>query len=75
MYSRVNLKMKKPTLCSHFTWTAFIELYFTVAFLLIWKIWKDQFAAKVGGMGDFKKLRGMILKWGIDTPLRTMYYF
>ena len=51
MYSRVNLKMKKPTLCSHFTWTAFIELYFTVGFLLIWKIWKDQFAAKVGGWG------------------------
>ena len=50
MDSRVNLKMKKPT-CSHFTRAVFIELYFTVAFLLIWKIWKDQFAAKVGGWG------------------------
>ena len=30
-----------------------------------------------GGMGDFKKwvvveMGGMILKWGIDTPLQTM---
>ena len=29
--------MKKPTLCCCFTWIVFIELNFTVAFLLIRK--------------------------------------
>ena len=61
MYFRVNLKMKKPTLCCYFTWIVFIELYFTVAFLLIRKTWEDQFAGKVGGRGV-----------RVDTPLRTM---
>ena len=33
-----------------------------------------------GGMGDFKKWgdpsnEGMILKWGFDTPLRTMLHY
>ena len=37
MYIRVNLNMKKPTLCC-FTCIALIELNFTVAFLLIKKI-------------------------------------
>ena len=46
--------MKKPTLLCCFTWIVFIELNFTVAFLLIWKTWDDQFAGKVGD-GDFKK--------------------
>ena len=46
MYFRVKLKMKKPTLCCCFTWIVFIELNFTVAFLLIRKIWDDQFAGK-----------------------------
>ena len=43
MYFRVNLKMKKPTLCCCFTWIVFIELNFTVAFLLIRKTWNDGF--------------------------------
>ena len=34
MYFIVNLKMKKPTLCCCFTWIAFIELNFMVAFLV-----------------------------------------
>ena len=38
IYFRVNLKMKKPTLCCCFTWIVFIELNFTVAFLLIRKL-------------------------------------
>ena len=39
-----------------FTWIVFIELNFTVAFLLIKKAWDDQFSSKVGGgIGDFKK--------------------
>ena len=41
MYFRVNLKMKKPTLCRCFTWIVFIELNFTVTFLLI--TWNDGF--------------------------------
>ena len=47
MYFRVNLKMKKPTLCCCFTWIVFIELNFTVAFLLIRKTWDDRFAGKL----------------------------
>ena len=35
MYFRVNLKMKKKTLCCCFTWIVFNELHFAVAFLLI----------------------------------------
>ena len=49
MYFRVNLKVKNPTLCCCFTWIEFIELNFTIAFLLIGKTWDDQFAVKVGG--------------------------
>ena len=37
MYFRVTLKMKKATLCCRFSWIAFIERNFTVAFLLIRK--------------------------------------
>ena len=51
MYFRVNLKMKKPTLCCCFTWIVFIELNFTVSFLLIRKTWDDRLASKVGGWG------------------------
>ena len=47
MYFRVNLRMKKPTLYCCFTWIVFIELTFTVAFLLI----DDRFAGKVGRWG------------------------
>ena len=49
--------MKKPTLCCCFTWIVFIELNFTVVFLLIQKTWDEGFAGKVGGIGDFKKQR------------------
>ena len=59
MYFRVNLKMKKPTLCCCFTWIVFIELNYTVGFLLIKKTWEDRFVGKVGeGMLEFKKWRG-----------------
>ena len=51
MYFRVNLKMKKPTLCSCFTRIVFIGLNFTVAFLLIRRTWDDRFAGKVGDGG------------------------
>ena len=54
MYFRVKFKMKKPTLCCCFKWIVFIELNFTVAFLLIRKTWDDRFVGKVGGMRDFK---------------------
>ena len=46
MYFSVNLKIKKATLCS-FTGILFIELNFTVAFLLIRKTWDYQFAGKM----------------------------
>ena len=66
---RVNLKMKKATLCCCCIWIVFIEINFTVAFLLIGKTWDDGFASKGCGMEDFKKwgggilvMRGMILK-------------
>ena len=39
MYFRVNLRMKKLTLCCSFTWIVFIKLNFTVALLLIRKTW------------------------------------
>ena len=42
----------------YFTFIVFIDLNFTVAFLLVRKTWDDQFADKVGGMGDFKKWLG-----------------
>ena len=47
MHFRVNLKMKKPTLYCRFTWIVFIELNFTVAFLLVRKTWDGQFVGKV----------------------------
>ena len=40
--------MKKPTLYCCFTWIVFIELNFTVAFLLMRKPWDDRFAGKAG---------------------------
>ena len=51
MYFRVNLKMKKPTLCCCFTWIVFIELNFSFAFLLIRKTWDDRFVGKVEEWG------------------------
>ena len=69
MYFRVNLKMKKPTLSCCFTWIVFIELNFTVAFLLIRKTWHDRFTGKVGEC-EILRNGGMILKLGGGgTPL------
>ena len=82
MYFRVNLKMKKSTLCFCFTWIVFIQLDFTDAFLLIRKTWDDRFVSKVGeGGGRWGILRngaGLVMGddfemgEGVDTPLRTM---
>ena len=47
MYLRVNLKMKKPTSCYCFIWIAFIELNFTVAFLLISQTWDGRFVGNI----------------------------
>ena len=41
--------MKKPNLYYCFTWIVFLELNFTVVFLLIRKTWDDIFADKVKG--------------------------
>ena len=49
MYFRVNLKMKKPTLCCCFTWIVFIKLNFTFAFLLIKKTWNGRFIGNIVG--------------------------
>ena len=73
MYFRVNLKMKKPTLCCCFTWIVLIELNFTVTFLPIRKTWDEEFASKVGEWGILRNegilvMRGMVLKWGVDAP-------
>ena len=64
MYLRVNLKMKKPTLCCCFTWI-FIELNFTAAFLLIRKTWDDGFAGEVWGWESLRN-GGGILDGGQD---------
>ena len=48
MHFRVNLKMKTPTLSCWFAWVVFIELEFTLAFLLIRKAWVDRFVSKGG---------------------------
>ena len=53
MYFRVNLKMKKPTLCCGFTWMKFIQLNFKVAFLLTRKTWDE-----VGGWGILRNRGG-----------------
>ena len=56
--------MKKATLCC-FTWIVFIEIHFTVAFLLIRKTWDDRFAGKVGGWGILRNGGGDDFeKWG-----------
>ena len=80
MCFRVNLKMKKPTLCCCFTLIVFIELNFTVAFLLITQTWNDRFAGKVGGSGILRN-RGDLsnvgddFEMGVDTPFQTIYTF
>ena len=66
--------MKKPMLCCCFTWIVFIEINFTVAFLLMRKTCDYQFAGKVGGWGILRNgggilvTGGMILKWGYWYP-------
>ena len=77
MHFRVNLEMKKPTLCFCFTWIVFIELNFTVALLLIRKTWDDRFVGKVGRWeilrngenlsyrGDDFEMRRLILLCGL----------
>ena len=47
-----------------FSWIVFIELNFTVAFLLIRKNWDDGFAGEVGGWGILKNGGGGILVMG-----------
>ena len=66
MYFRVNMKMKKLRSCCCFTWIVFIKLNFAVALLLIRKTWR------ILRNGGDPCNGGMILKWGVDTPLRTM---
>ena len=81
MYFIVNGKMEKPILCCCFTWIVFIELNFTVPFLLIRKTWDDRFAGKVQGWGVLKMEEvadpsngggDFEMGGGVDTPLRTM---
>ena len=54
--------MKKSLLCHCFTWIVFIELNFTVAFLLLRKTWGDIFPGKVKGWRILKN--GEILVMG-----------
>ena len=51
MYFAVNFKMKKPKLRCYFTWIVLIELYFTVAFLLIGKLGKTDLLVRWGDGG------------------------
>ena len=85
MYFRVNLKMKKPMLSCCFKWILFIELNFTVTFLLIRKTWDDRFASKMGRLGILRNVwegRGSgnigddfeMGGGGVDNPLWTMPY-
>ena len=57
----MNLKMKKSTLCCYFTKIIFIELSFTVALLLIRKIWDGQFDGKVGGRRILRNGRILVI--------------
>ena len=60
--------MKKPTLCCCFTWIVFIELNFTVAFLLIRKTWDGRFAGKVWGWGILRN-GGILVIEGHDFEM------
>ena len=62
MYFRVNLKIKKTTLCCCFTWIVLTELRFTVAFLLLRKTWDNRFSGKVGGWGILINGRILVLE-------------
>ena len=78
IYFRVNLKMKKPTLCCRFTWIVFIKLNFTVALSLIRKTWMTDLPVRWGGWGILRNWGGpsnggMILKWGRLIPLYGLW--
>ena len=84
MYFRVNLKIKKPTLCCCFTWIVFIEHNFTVAFFLIGKTWEDRFAGKVwrwgilrngGGRGDPSSQEDDFKMVGMLIPLYGLWFW
>ena len=55
MYFRVNLKMKKPSLYCCFKWIVFIQLDFTIAFLLI----RKNLGCEIGKVGGWGILRNM----------------
>ena len=63
--------MEKPTLYCCFTCIVFIELNFTVAFLLLRKTWDDRFAGGGGGGGGGvgKKGGGGAWKGGDDFEM------
>ena len=46
------LENEKANITLVFTWIVFIELNFTVAFLLIRKTWDGRLVGSVGGWGD-----------------------
>ena len=46
MYFRVNVKIKKPTLCCCCAWIVFVELNFTVACI---SVNKENFGRPIGG--------------------------
>ena len=64
--------MEKPMLCFCFTWIVFIELNFTVAFLLIRKTRDGQFTGKVRGWGILRNEGGG--GGGGDIPLQISLY-
>ena len=64
---QIELENEKPTLCCCFTWMLFIELNFTVAFMLIRKTWEDRFAGKVAGWEILKN--GGMLVMGDDFEM------
>ena len=75
MYFRVNLKMKKPNLYYCFTWIVFLELNFTVAFLLIRKTWDDIFADKVKGWKSKESIKWLPITNPGFTGLKPLGVF
>ena len=63
------LKMEKPVLCVCFTWIVFIELNFTVAFLIIRKTWDDRILGNGKNPSnegdDFQMEGGVIPLYGV----------
>ena len=75
MYFRVNLKMKKPNLYYCFTWIVFLELNFTVVFLLIRKTWDDIFADKVKGWKSKESIKWLPITNPGFTDLKPLGVF